>query len=169
MDEGRNFPLPVTQDEAWKIQVKPAPVARAVSGRPTFVTIATADHAAQSRIFARSARECHPDARLVVLVPGATEPPRTLEDLYDLVITTEQLSVGGLADIAGQGIQLCKGRAGGDSSHGQGGDQGEMAGIEGHVSQDLVVRCAESLACVAPKGKGPSAHTDGPSWFGVLG
>src|SRR5579863_8415257 len=79
MDEGRNFPLPVSQSWAWENQVKPAPArlpdgrhpdgGRAAGGRATFLTIATADRAAQSRIFARSARECHPDARLVVLVP----------------------------------------------------------------------------------------------------
>src|SRR6266851_297942 len=99
MDEGSNFPLPLTQGWAWENQVKPAPVGGVHGGRATFVTIVTADRAAQSRIFARSARECHPDARLVVLVLGAAVPPRIFEDLYDLVIPAEQLVLGGLADM----------------------------------------------------------------------
>ncbi len=98
MDEGRNFPLPMTQNWAWENQVKPAP-ARANGARATFVTIATADRAGQSRIFARSARACHRDARLVVLALDPDETPRVFEDLYDLVIPAEQLSLGGLADM----------------------------------------------------------------------
>lgn len=99
MDEGRNFPLPATQSRAWENQVKPAPLGRANGGRATFLTIVTADRAAQSRIFARSARECHPNARLVVVVPDVVELPRIFADLYDLVIPPEQLSLGGLADM----------------------------------------------------------------------
>ncbi len=99
MDEGRNFPLPATQSRAWENQVKPAPLGRANGGRATFLTIVTADRAAQSRIFARSARECHPNARLVVVVPDVVESPRIFADLYDLVIPPEQLSLGGLADM----------------------------------------------------------------------
>jgi len=97
MDEGRDFPLPVTQDWAGENHVRP--VGRTGGVRPIFLTIATPDRAAQSRIFARSARECHPDARLVVLVPGAAVPPRIFEYLFDLVITAEQLALGGLADM----------------------------------------------------------------------
>ncbi len=96
-DEGRNFPLPVTQNWPWENQVKPAR-GRAIGTRATFVTIATADRAGQSRIFARSARACHRDARLVVLALDPDET-RLFEDLYDLVIPAEQLSLGGLADM----------------------------------------------------------------------
>ncbi len=100
MDEGRAFPLPMTQQSwSWDTQAKPARSGRANGGRATLVTIATADRAAQSRIFARSARECYPDARLIVLVPDSDAPPRIFEDLYDLVISAEQLSLGGLADM----------------------------------------------------------------------
>src|SRR5216684_7030923 len=96
-DEGRNFPLPVTQNWPWENQVKPAR-GRAIGTRATFVTIATADRAGQSRIFARSARACHRDARLVVLALDPDET-RLFEDLYDLVISAEQLSLGCLADM----------------------------------------------------------------------
>ena len=92
MDEGSAFPLPMTQ-------VSPVLSGRANGGRANFVTIATPDRAAQSRIFARSARECHPDARLIVLVPDADAPPGIFADLYDLVISAEQLSLSGLADM----------------------------------------------------------------------
>jgi hypothetical protein len=99
MDEGRNFPFPVTQSWAWENQVKPAHVVGAKGGRPIFVTIATADRAGQSRIFARSARECHRDALLVVLTLDPDGPSQVFEDLYDLVIPAERLSLGGLADM----------------------------------------------------------------------
>jgi hypothetical protein len=99
MDEGRAFPLPVTQNWAWDTHVAPVGSEYATGGRATFVTIATPDRAAQSRIFARSARECHPDARLVVLALGSDGPPALLEDLYDLVLSAEQLSLGCLADM----------------------------------------------------------------------
>jgi hypothetical protein len=72
---------------------------RAAGGRATFVTIATHDRAAQARVFARSARECHPDARLIVLVPDGDGPTQIFDDLYDLVIAAEQLSIGCLADM----------------------------------------------------------------------
>jgi len=81
MDEGRNFPLPVTRSWAWENQVKPAPVVRATGRRPIFVTIATVDRAGQSRIFARSARECHPDALLVVLALDPDGGSRVFDDL----------------------------------------------------------------------------------------
>jgi hypothetical protein len=97
-DEGRDFPLPVTQNWTWDNQIRPAR-GRANAARATFVTIATADRAGQSRIFARSVRECHRDARLVVLALDPEETPRVFEDLYDLVIPAEQLSLGGLADM----------------------------------------------------------------------
>jgi len=99
MDEGRNFPLPLTQSWAWEDQVRPANVVRANGCRPIFVTIATADRAGQSRIFARSARECHRDARLVVLALDPDRTSRVFEDLYDLVIPAEQLALDGLADM----------------------------------------------------------------------
>src|SRR5438046_219073 len=91
MDDGRAFPSPVAQDWASDDRVTP--------GRANFVTIATPDRAAQSRIFARSARQCHPDARLTVLVLDANEAPRMFADCYDLVISAEQLSLSGLADM----------------------------------------------------------------------
>jgi len=98
MDEGRYFPLPVTQNWAWENRVEPAH-GRVNGTRATFVTIATADRAGQSRIFARSVRECHRDARLIVLALDPDETPRVFEDLYDLVIPAEQLALGGLADM----------------------------------------------------------------------
>src|SRR6266851_511207 len=91
MDEARTFPLPVARGGATDNRVKP--------GRANFVTIATPDRAAQSRIFARSARACHPDARLVVLALETNGHPPVFEDLYDLVISAEQLSLGCLADM----------------------------------------------------------------------
>jgi len=99
MDELSSVPLPVTRNRAGDPLVTPVGGGRATGGRATFVTIATPDRAAQSRIFARSARECHPDARLVVLALEPDGPPRMFEDLYDLVIAAEQLSLGGLADM----------------------------------------------------------------------
>src|SRR5712692_6917196 len=99
MDEGRAVPLPVTPSRARDTQSKPDGGGRAAIRRATFVTIATPDRAAQSRIFARSARECHPDARLVVLALESDGPPPIFEDLYDLVLSAEQLSLGCLADM----------------------------------------------------------------------
>src|SRR5712692_5163436 len=99
MDEGRAVPLPVTPSRARDTQSKPDGGGRAAIRRATFVTIATPDRAAQSRVFARSARECHPDARLVVLALNLAGPPRLFEDVYDLVISVEQLSLGFLADM----------------------------------------------------------------------
>ncbi len=99
MDEGRAFPLPVTQSRARDIQVGPVRIGRAAVGRATFVTIATPDRAAQSRVFARSARQCHPDARLAVLALNPDGTPGMFEDVYDLVISVEQLSLGCLADM----------------------------------------------------------------------
>ncbi len=99
MDEGRTFPLPVAQSLTWENRVTPAASGPASGGRATFLTIVTADRAGQARIFARSARECHPDARLVVLVAGADVPPRMFEGLYDRVIAVEELACSGLADM----------------------------------------------------------------------
>jgi hypothetical protein len=99
MDEVRPFPPPVTQNGACAAQVTPPSSTRPTGGRATFVTIATPDRAAQSRIFARSARECHPDARVVVFTPENDGPPGMFDDLYDLVISAEQLSLSGLADM----------------------------------------------------------------------
>jgi len=99
MDEGTTFPLPVRQNLAWDSQVKPLPTGVDVGPRATFLTIATLDRAGQSRIFARSARMCHPDARLVVLVAGDTVPRQVFDDLFDLVLPVGELSLGGLADM----------------------------------------------------------------------
>ena len=98
MDEGRAFPLPATQSWSWEPKVAPVRAGRD-GGRATFVTIATPDRAAQSRIFARSARQCHPDARLVVLALDAAEPARIFADHFDLVVAAEELSLSGLADM----------------------------------------------------------------------
>src|SRR5260370_39950511 len=69
MDEGRTFPLAVTPNPAWGVEAKSARVLRSSGGgHGIFATIVTGDRVAQSRILARSARECHPDARLAVLV-----------------------------------------------------------------------------------------------------
>jgi hypothetical protein len=68
-------------------------------GRATFVTIATPDRAAQSRVLARSARKCHPGARLAVLVLGPDAAAPMFEDLYDFAISVEQLSLGCFADM----------------------------------------------------------------------
>jgi len=99
MDEGSTFPRPVTQNWAWETQVTPVGSARGTGGRATFVTIATPDRAAQSRVFARSARACHPDTRLVVLALETNGQPPVFEDLFDLVISAEELSLGCLADM----------------------------------------------------------------------
>jgi hypothetical protein len=99
MDEVGAFPLPMARNGASEAMVMPLGRGRETGRRATFVTIATPDRAAQSRIFARSARRCHPDARLVVLILEWDGPPRMFEDLYDLVIPAEQLSLGGLADM----------------------------------------------------------------------
>jgi hypothetical protein len=99
MDEVRAFPPPVTQDRAYATQVTSPSPTRPTGGRATFVTIATPDRAAQSRIFARSARECHPDARVVVFTLENDGAPGMFDDLYDLVVSAEQLSLSGLADM----------------------------------------------------------------------
>src|SRR5947207_14960604 len=95
MDEGRTFPL-VTAPGAWGVDAKPA---RQVAGRGIFATIATADRIAQSRTFARSARQHHPDARFALLVPGPGAQSAALADLFDLVIAAEELGVPSLADM----------------------------------------------------------------------
>lgn len=100
MDEVRAFPPPVTQNGAYAAQVPAPSSARPTGGgRATFVTIATPDRAAQSRIFARSVREFHPDARAVVFTLENDPAPGMYDDLYDLVISAEQLSLSGLADM----------------------------------------------------------------------
>jgi hypothetical protein len=68
-------------------------------GRATFVTIATPDRAGQSRVFARSARKCHPDARLAVLVLGPDAASGMFADLYDLAISVERLPLSCFADM----------------------------------------------------------------------
>jgi hypothetical protein len=99
MDEGRTLPLPVAQRSLRDTRAKPARAKRHNRGRANFVTIASQDRAAQSRVFARSAREFHPDARLIVLALDADESQRILGDCYDLVISAEQLCLSGLADM----------------------------------------------------------------------
>jgi hypothetical protein len=66
---------------------------------PTFVTIATADRAAQSRVLARSARACHADARLAVLVLAPEGARALFEGTFDVVVTAEELSVPCFADM----------------------------------------------------------------------
>src|SRR5437870_8330707 len=99
MDEGKAFPQPAAQSLSWNTQPRPAPAGRGDAGRSIFVTIATPDRSAQSRIFARSARECHPDARLAVLLLDQGGKSQIFEEVYDLVISAEQLAVGCLADM----------------------------------------------------------------------
>lgn len=99
MDESRSFPLPVTQGLAWENRAAPTPVAGVNGGRATFLTIVTADRAGQARIFARSARACHPDARFVVLVAGSGASPQMFDGLYDRVIAAAELDFDGLADM----------------------------------------------------------------------
>ena len=90
MGEGTTAAVPATKTRASNAQV---------GGRATFVTITTPDRAAQSRVFARSARTCHPNARLAVLSLGPAEASALFEDLYDLVISVEQLSLSCFADM----------------------------------------------------------------------
>lgn len=102
MDEGRDFPTPATQDRSWENQGKPARRGTggvAAASGATFVTIATAARAAQSRVLARSVRRCYPDDRLVVVVADAAVPPSHYEDLYDVILPVEELSLDGLADM----------------------------------------------------------------------
>jgi hypothetical protein len=99
MDESRGIPLPVSQGLAWENQGAATPCAGIDGGRATFLTIVTADRAGQARIFARSARACHPDARFVVLVAGSGASPRLFDGLYDRVIAAEELDFDGLADM----------------------------------------------------------------------
>jgi hypothetical protein len=99
MDEGGTFPRPVAQNGLPDIQVEPVRAGRTIGARTNFATIATPDRAAQSRIFARSARSCHPDARLSVLALDPDGPSSIFADCYDLVITVEELGLSGLADM----------------------------------------------------------------------
>jgi hypothetical protein len=66
---------------------------------PTFVTIATPDLAAQSRVLARSVRKCHPNSPLAVLALGPEGTSQVFEDLYDVVISVDQLSLNCFADM----------------------------------------------------------------------
>jgi hypothetical protein len=91
MDEGRAFSRPVAR--RWYADAEKRP------GRVNFVTIATPDRAAQSRIFARSARQCHPGARLTVLVVNSDTSPWIFSGCYDLVISADELPLSGLADM----------------------------------------------------------------------
>src|SRR5262249_50936550 len=68
-------------------------------GRPIFATITTPDRAAQTRLFARSARECHPEARLAVLSLESSAGSHNLADAFALAITADELAVGCLADM----------------------------------------------------------------------
>src|SRR5947208_3464017 len=99
MGEETASPTPVTQNWAWEAEVEPARSGPTAGGRATFVTIATPDRAAQSRVFAHSVRNCHPGARLAVLVLGPEGTQRMFEDLFHLVISVEQLSLSCLADM----------------------------------------------------------------------
>ncbi len=99
MDEGRNLSLPATPGWVWENPVAAPRPGDANGVRTTLLTIATADRAAQTRIFARSARHCHPQARLVVLVADQTPALPLFEDLFDLVIAADELRLGGLADM----------------------------------------------------------------------
>ncbi len=99
MDEGRRFPARIAQNGFRDAQANPVRAGCAIGGRTNFVTIATPDRAAQSRIFARSARACHPDARLSVLALDSDGPPSIFADCYDLVIPVEELCLSGLADM----------------------------------------------------------------------
>lgn len=99
MDEVRAFSRSATRSPPGAAAVTPADFGRTTGKRATFVTIATPDRAAQSRIFARSARECHPDARIVVLALGNGGPAGKFGDLCDFVISAEELSLNGLADM----------------------------------------------------------------------
>ncbi|HEX3952540.1 MAG TPA: hypothetical protein VHW90_03135 [Stellaceae bacterium] len=97
MDEGRTYPLQVALGWAWETQSNSARFDRGRAGHPTFVTLATSDRAAQSRIFARSVRECHPEARLAVLTIDSPASPHAF-DAFDVVLSVEQLSISCLAD-----------------------------------------------------------------------
>src|SRR5947207_9616565 len=97
MDESRSSPL--TRDWASSAPAKSAGPERAIGKRATVVTIATPDRAAQSRTFARSARRCYPASRLAVLAVDHDGTPGMFDDLYDLLISPEQLSLGCLADM----------------------------------------------------------------------
>lgn len=99
MDESRAFPLPATESLAWENRGSPSACAAVDGGRATFLTIVTADRAGQARLFARSARACHPEARFVVLVAGSGASPRLFDSLYDRIITAEELDFDGLADM----------------------------------------------------------------------
>ena len=96
MDEGRSFPTHPAGGWAWEKPLAVPPGAD--GGRAVFATIATPASAPQARVFCRSVRNNgHPDATLAVLVLGGNG--LRLEDLFDLVIRPEQLSVTGLADL----------------------------------------------------------------------
>jgi hypothetical protein len=97
MDESTSFPL--TRDWASGAHAEPTGSEQGIGKPATVVTIATPDRAAQSRAFARSARRCYPGSRLAVLAVDHDGTPGMFDDLYDLLITPEQLSLGCLADM----------------------------------------------------------------------
>src|SRR5690348_7544783 len=102
MDESREIPFPVTLGLGSESQAATATAAAAAGdhdGRATFLTIVTPDRAGQARLFARSARAFHPDARFVVLLAGSTgsgSSQRMFDGLYDRVVAAEELELDGL-------------------------------------------------------------------------
>lgn len=105
MDEGRTFPLPAPMEWAPAGPVTTSPdvaVARFGSARvarPRFLTILTRDRIGQARIWARSARQCHPEAQLIAVVLGAPLPAGSFEEFFDLAIPAAELGCDGLADM----------------------------------------------------------------------
>ncbi|MGE5270550.1 MAG: hypothetical protein ACM3JG_12860 [Thiohalocapsa sp.] len=105
MDEGRTFPLPAPTGWAPASRDTARPdmaVARFSSAsvaRPRFLTILTRDRIGQARIWARSARQCHPEAQLIAVVLGAPLPTGSFEEFFDLVIPAAELGCDGLADM----------------------------------------------------------------------
>src|SRR5439155_14586745 len=67
--------------------------------RKSFVAVATADFAAQSRVLARSARRCDPAARLAVLAIDCDSSRAIFADAYDLVVSVEELPLSWLAEM----------------------------------------------------------------------
>lgn len=92
MDEGRTIPFRPPLADAAEVGRE------AAGGAPIFLTIATGDRAGQARIFARSAREHHPEAQLAVVAPHGVAPA-AFDNLYDLVIEPEELGIASLADM----------------------------------------------------------------------
>lgn len=99
MDESREIPLLVTEGLARESRGAAIPCAGRDGARATFLTIATADRAGQARLFARSARTCHPDARFVVLLAGSGTSASLFDGFYDRIIAAEELKFDSLADM----------------------------------------------------------------------